>query len=116
MDFYSFYTGASFDAYEYLGGHLTPEGAVFRTFAPSAEKVSLIGAFSDWQELPMERVHDGNFWECFVPGARAGMMYKYRIYTRFFHCIRYHLIYRLIASIICIVRRLVHAEDLPCCV
>ena len=79
MDFYSFYTGASFDAYEYLGGHLTPEGAVFRTFAPSAEKISLIGAFSDWQELPMERVHDGNFWECFVPGARAGMMYKYRI-------------------------------------
>ena len=82
MEFHAFYTGASFDAYEYLGGHLTREGAVFRTFAPSAEKISLIGAFSGWEELPMERVHDGNFWECSVPGARAGMLYKYRIYTR----------------------------------
>ena len=87
MDFHAFYTGASFDAYEYLGGHLTREGAVFRTFAPSAEKISLIGAFSGWEELPMERVHDGNFWECSVPGARAGMLYKYRIYTRGGRCL-----------------------------
>ncbi len=87
MEFHAFYTGASFDAYEYLGGHLTREGAVFRTFAPSAEKISLIGAFSGWEELPMERVHDGNFWECSVPGARAGMLYKYRIYTRGGRCL-----------------------------
>ena len=87
MDFYGFYTGKIFDAYRYLGGHLTEAGAVFRTFAPSAEKISLIGAFSGWEELPMERVHDGNFWECSVPGARAGMLYKYRIYTRGGRCL-----------------------------
>ena len=82
MDFYGFYTGTVFDAHQYLGGHLTPEGAVFRTFAPSAEKISLIGEFSGWEELPMAKVYDGNFWELTVPGARAGMMYKYRIYRK----------------------------------
>ena len=87
MDFQGFYSGTSFEAHRYLGGHLTQEGAVFRTFAPAAERVSLIGEFSGWEELPMERVHDGNFWERSVPGAQAGMMYKYRIYTREGRCL-----------------------------
>ena len=80
MDFYGFYTGRSFDAHQYLGAHLTGEGAVFRTFAPSAKKISLIGEFSGWEELPMNKVYDGNFWECTVPQAEPGMKYKYRIY------------------------------------
>ena len=79
MDFYGFYTGRSFDAYHYLGAHLTQEGAVFRTFAPSAQKISLIGEFSNWEELPMAKVYDGNFWERIVPQAKPGMKYKYRI-------------------------------------
>lgn len=61
MDFYGFYTGKVFDAYRYLGGHLTEAGAVFRTFAPAAEAISVIGDFNGWQETPMERVYDGNF-------------------------------------------------------
>ena len=80
MDFYGFYTGRSFDAYHYLGAHLTGDGAVFRTFAPSAQKISLIGEFSNWEELPMAKVYDGNFWERIVPQAKPGMKYKYRIY------------------------------------
>ena len=80
MDFYGFYTGRSFDAYHYLGAHLTQDGAVFRTFAPSAQKISLIGEFSNWEELPMAKVYDGNFWERIVPQAKPGMKYKYRIY------------------------------------
>ena len=80
MDLHGFYTGAVFDAYEYLGGHLTEEGAVFRTYAPSARQVSVIGAFSGWAELPMERTANGQFWSCRVPGARAGQKYKYRVY------------------------------------
>ena len=87
MEFHAFYTGASFDAYEYLGGHLTEEG---RCSAPSPRRrrrSPSSGSFSGWEELPMERAHDGNFWECSVPGARAGMMYKYRIYTRGGRCL-----------------------------
>ena len=82
MDFYGFYTGKVFDAYKYLGAHVTKEGVVFRTFAPSASKISVIGEFSDWEEIPMEKVHDGNFWEFTSKDARAGMMYKYRIYDQ----------------------------------
>ncbi len=29
-----------------------------------------------------QSIYDGNFWECYVPQAKAGQMYKYRIYDR----------------------------------
>lgn len=80
MDHYGFYTGKIFDAYEYLGAHIEGTGVTFRTFAPAAGRVSLIGEFNGWQEAPMDRVHDGNFWAFHVDGAKPGMMYKYRIY------------------------------------
>ena len=41
MDFYGFYTGKIFDAYQYLGAHVVEEGVVFRTFAPSASRSSV---------------------------------------------------------------------------
>ena len=58
MDMYGFYTGTIFDAYEYLGAHVTPEGTVFRTFAPGADRIDLL---CDGRVIPMQRVHDGNF-------------------------------------------------------
>ncbi len=79
MDFYSFYTGQCFDAYEWLGAHVVSNGVVFRTFAPNAEKVCLL--IND-QELPMNKVHDGNFYELTIPQATAGDLYEYRIYTK----------------------------------
>lgn len=83
MDFYGFYTGKIFDAYNYLGAHVEPiEGVSFRTFAPGASKISLIGEFTDWNECTMNRVHDGNFWECYIKNAKPGQMYKYRIYAQ----------------------------------
>ena len=82
MDFHGFYTGKVFDAYQYLGAHITDSGVVFRAFAPGAQKVSLIGECSQWREYEMNRVYDGNFWECYVDGASAGSMYKYRIYEK----------------------------------
>ena len=82
MDYYGFYTGKVFDAYRYLGAHAEREGVTFRTFAPSAQRISLIGEFSSWEECPMHKVYDGNFWECYIPDARPGMMYKYRIYQQ----------------------------------
>lgn len=69
MDLQRFYAGACFDAYRYLGGHMEAEGGVFRTFAPSAAGVSLLAEWEDWQERPMERVLDGNFWR---RAARGG--------------------------------------------
>ncbi len=90
MDFYGFYTGKIFDAYQYLGAHWEQNGVIFRVFAPGASKVSLIGEFSQWQEYHMNQIHDGHFWECWVDHANPGMMYKYRIYDNagqaFDHC------------------------------
>ena len=87
MDFHGFYTGKIFDAYQYLGAHITDSGVVFRTFAPGAQKVSLIGECSQWREYEMNRVYDGSFWECYVDGASAGSMYKYRIYEKSGSCV-----------------------------
>ena len=87
MDFHGFYTGKIFNAYQYLGAHITDAGVVFRTFAPGAQKVSLIGECSQWREFEMNRVYDGSFWECYVDGASAGSMYKYRIYEKSGSCV-----------------------------
>ena len=81
MDYLRFYTGKCMDAYEFLGCHLVEDGAVFRVFAPAARGISVIGEFNGWQETAMNRIHDGQFWECFVPNVKEGMLYKYKVYT-----------------------------------
>lgn len=87
MDFYGFYTGTEFHSYKYLGAHIADNGVVFRTFAPNASKIAVIGDFNNWQETPMNKTHDGNFWECHIENATQGMKYKYRIYDRNNRCI-----------------------------
>ena len=83
MDINRFYRGEVFEAYEYYGAHLSKNGTVFRTYAPNALKVSLIGDFTGWdEEIPMQPVRDGRSYEIEVPEAEEGMRYKYRIYDR----------------------------------
>lgn len=91
MGIYEFYSGRSFDAYRELGAHVKKEvtgkktvvsGVEFVTYAPNALGVNVIGEFNDWNETVMERCYDGSFFKVFVPEARPGMMYKYKIYHR----------------------------------
>lgn len=91
MDIYEFYSGRSFDAYRELGAHVKKEitgkktvvsGVEFVTYAPNALGVNVIDEFNDWNETVMERCYDGSFFKVFVPEARPGMMYKYKIYHR----------------------------------
>lgn len=82
MDFYGFYTGKVFDAYEYLGAHRAGDGWIFRVFAPSAARVTLLGEFTDWIEYEMNRVNDGNFFEVYVDHGKDGDKYFHRIYDR----------------------------------
>lgn len=80
MDVKDFYNGDEFAAYEYFGAHLKKSGTVFRTYAPNASAVSVIGDFSDWEDIPMRPVGDGRIYEAAIPEAGEGMRYKYRIY------------------------------------
>ena len=82
MDIYGFYTGKIFDAYDFLGCHLDGNRGYFRTYAPNASRVTVIGEFTGWKEYEMNRIHDGKFWELITDGVEDGMMYKYRIYGR----------------------------------
>nr|WP_302597366.1 1,4-alpha-glucan branching protein GlgB [uncultured Cellulosilyticum sp.] len=79
MNMNDFYAGKEFNAYDYLGAHKAENGIVFRTYAPNASKVSLIGSFNTWQEIPMQKINN-QFYECYIPQAEEGMLYKYRIY------------------------------------
>lgn len=79
MDMYNFYMGRVFDAYEYLGAHFIGNGAVFRTYAPNAAKVSLL---HNGNELPMRKVYDGNFYELQVEDVISGYQYEYRVYLQ----------------------------------
>ena len=76
-DFYGFYTGKTLDAYEWMGAHLMQSGVKFSTFAPNARGVVLLW---NGQEIPMNKIHDGNFYEVYVEGAKEGECYEYRIY------------------------------------
>ena len=64
-----FYRGKSLNAYEYLGCHLTDTGALFRVFAPAAAKITVTGDFNNWNETSLQKVYDGNFWECHMDGS-----------------------------------------------
>ena len=84
MNTYDFYTGMSFQAYEWLGAHIEENGVVFRTYAPNAKRVVLL-----WnsQSIEMNRVLDGNFYEIYVENAKYGECYEYRIYGQNGSCI-----------------------------
>lgn len=82
MDMYGFYTGKIFSVYQYLGAHISGKETVFRVFAPNAEKVCVIGDFNNWQEMEMEKIYDGNFYECQIAEVQEGMRYKIRVYEK----------------------------------
>ena len=89
MNMMDFYTGKSFDAYEYFGAHICDGGVLFRVYAPNASWVSLIGSFNGWQEEPMQRNQNGTY-EHFSQQANPGELYKYVIHTSdgqtVYHC------------------------------
>lgn len=79
MNKHEFHTGQTFDAYDFFGAHITKDGVVFRTYAPNAKKIVLIGEFNEWQEQEMKK-EDSGICSIVSPKAKTGQMYKYRIY------------------------------------
>lgn len=77
--------GQDFKLYEYLGSHIATkngkQGVYFRTYAPNAKDIFVVGDFNDWDKEanPLKRVKDSAVWEAFVPSAKKNQKYKYLI-------------------------------------
>ena len=83
-----FHSGENYHAYRYMGAHkggiLGKEGVWFRTWAPNAKSVSVVGDFCNWDRnaFPMNRCSDGGVWECFIADViPEHAIYKYSIET-----------------------------------
>jgi len=83
LPIYLFHQGTNFRSYDLLGCHFDPESgtAIFRTWAPGADEVRLVGDFNNWQPgtYPLTRISDGGVWETVVEGVHPGQRYKYLI-------------------------------------
>jgi len=65
-----------------LGARPRDGGVAFAVWAPSARAVRVIGDFTGWgvyDGWPMRSMGASGVWELFVPGAKSGDRYKYRI-------------------------------------
>ena len=78
MDIQGFYAGRIFDAHEYLGAHTVAQGTVFRAFAPAATGMTIV--HHGGAQTEMKRIHDGNFYEGWVPDLTDGDRYELRVY------------------------------------
>ena len=88
-----FHSGENYHAYRFLGAHRLningTEGVMFRTWAPNAKSVSVVGTFNNWDRNVhyMHRISDGGVWECFIPEALEDYtIYKYSIETYEDYC------------------------------
>jgi 1,4-alpha-glucan branching enzyme len=85
IDLHLFGEGRHERIYEKLGAHpITHEGThgvAFAVWAPQAKQVSVVGNFNGWDgsKHPMRRLGSSGVWELFVPGLKAGELYKYEV-------------------------------------
>lgn len=81
-----FYEGKNVRAYEYLGAHRQKDGkVVFRTWAPNAKAISVVGDFNDWnpQANYMYKCNSGGVWECVIDGINDFCIYKYCVESNY---------------------------------
>lgn len=88
IDIHLFGEGQHWNIYQHLGAHLRQvegiEGVLFATWAPNAERISVVGDFNDWdgRQHPMRVRGSSGLWELFVPGIKPGALYKFEIRNR----------------------------------
>ena len=80
-----FDAGIYYDVYRKMGAHpMTIDGVsgvYFAVWAPCAMRVSVVGDFNMWdgRRHQMKRLGDSGVFELFMPGLKAGTLYKYEI-------------------------------------
>ncbi len=90
MDCYLFGQATHYDIYRKMGAHVMTEngetGVCFDVWAPHADRVYVIGEFNGWNETSHEmhcvEPDTMGVYELFVPGVKAGCMYKYLIIAK----------------------------------
>jgi 1,4-alpha-glucan branching enzyme len=88
FDLHLFAEGKHWHIYRILGAHRARiddvQGVRFAVWAPSAERVSVVGDFNNWDgRCHAMQVRGGSgVWELFMPGLSVGQPYKYEIRTR----------------------------------
>jgi len=88
QDKYLFSFGTNYLLYNHMGAqpgmYSQITGTIFRVWAPSATRVSVVGDFNGWDG----RVHSlrslgsSGIWELFIPGIEENEIYKYEIRTQ----------------------------------
>ena len=87
MDLYLFNRGEHERVWEFMGAHECDMGGVngvtFAVWAPNAVRVSVVGDFNCWdgRRHPMRLLGQSGIWDLFIPGLKAGDIYKYEIRT-----------------------------------
>lgn len=78
---YLFHQGTYYQAYEYMGAHPYKDGYIFRTWAPNATRVQVLGDFNGWnnEASPMKKISKDGVWEAYVSNAKALDNYKFEI-------------------------------------
>jgi 1,4-alpha-glucan branching enzyme len=89
FDLHLFNEGTHVRVYQKLGAHPAMvdgrAGVNFAVWAPSADAVSVIGEFNDWDpaQTPLTPRSSSGIWEGFVPDVGQGALYKYSIKPKF---------------------------------
>ncbi len=78
---YLFHEGTNFYAYRLLGAHRAPDGGYhFRTWAPNARAVALVGDMTEWSwDIPFTRISERGLWELSLPAEGASPSQKYKL-------------------------------------
>ena len=85
MDIYLFNEGTHYDVHKVLGAHVKliddVPGVHFSVWAPSAQRVSVVGDFNNWDGRvhQMRKLLPSGIWEIFLPGVHEGAHYKFEI-------------------------------------
>jgi len=88
QDCHLFAEGNHYQIYQNLGAHPCEvsgrRGVNFAVWAPSAQRVSVVGAFNHWdgRRHPMSLRPGSGIWELFVPSLAEGALYKFEILAR----------------------------------
>ena len=87
IDEYLFAEGNHLDLYKKLGAHVMEingvKGVGFSVWAPNAKRVSVVGAFNNWDGRVnvMRKHYNCGVWDIFIPNIGEGELYKYEIKT-----------------------------------